>query len=102
MALPRAIALGTFTANRANTRKLLAPGNKFMKKLSLQAIRKMPTLKACHYDDLKMETPVIRVYLSRMTIQDGQPYNNMVTVEQLVYPATNRARWETTEQYEAK
>ncbi len=53
-----------------------------------------------------IETKSKRVWLSRMTIEDGQPYNNQVTIEHLTdTPYSTKIsfpRWEITEQYEAK
>lgn len=62
----------------------------------LSEIEKMETITSSHFDDLKFESAFIRVWLSRMTIEDGMPYNNQVTIEVL-----KNGRWETTKQYEA-
>lgn len=73
----------------------------------------MPTIHQGHTDDLKIETQgggtkdtrATRVWLSRLTVEDGQPYNNQVTVEQYL-PGNGKSnfgyQWVTTEQYEAK
>lgn len=60
----------------------------------LDMLNKLPTL-----NDLKLETATTRVWLSRLTIEDGMPYNNQVTVE--TYNSKTGA-WVTTEQYEAR
>lgn len=65
---------------------------------SLKELNKLPTIEKGHTDDLKIvsENGKERVWLSRMTIEDGQPYNNQVTIE--VYL---RNKWIIKEQYEA-
>ena len=65
----------------------------------LDMLNKLPTLNQGHTDDLKLETATTRVWLSRLTIEDGKPYNNQVTVE--TYNSKTGA-WVTTEQYEAR
>lgn len=47
------------------------------------------------FDNLKIDTGELRVWLSRMTVADGMPYDNQVTVEFL-----RNGRWEIVEQYE--
>ena len=44
----------------------------------------LPTLCEGHMDDLKVDTGDMRVWLSRMTIADGAPFNNGVTIERLI------------------
>ena len=68
---------------------------------SLEELTAIPTMSIGHMDDLKIETKTQRVWISRMTIEDGQPYNNMVTVERLEY-INNVPRWQTYKTYEAK
>ncbi len=84
----------------------------------LAELEALPTLSQGHTDDLKVETENQRVWLSRMTIDDGQPYNNMVTVEKLKGGYINATRkayelrgergryvnshWVTSYTYEAK
>ena len=41
----------------------------------------MPTLSQGQADDLKIQTPQFRVWISRMTISDGAHENNAVTIE---------------------
>lgn len=48
---------------------------------SLAHLESLPTLAQGQTDDLKIETPTTRVWLSRCTVEDGEPYNNKVTVE---------------------
>ena len=47
-------------------------------------LRKMKTLSTGQADDLKIDTGETRIWLSRCTVADGEPYNNKVTVERLV------------------
>lgn len=65
----------------------------------LKDIIKFKTIEQGHTDDLKLITDGMKVWLSRMTKEDGQPYNNQITVE--LYNK-ELGRWETVEQYEAK
>ena len=59
----------------------------------------MPTLSQGHTDDLKDEYKhngsQYRVWLSRMTVEDGMPYNNQITLEVL---DTNG--WTTVRKYQ--
>jgi hypothetical protein len=48
------------------------------------SLRAMPTVKQGQFDDLKISTPHVRVWLSRMTKEDGASENDAVTVEHLV------------------
>lgn len=74
-------------------------------KYTLSQLEAMPTLEQGHTDDLKVDELETRVWLSRMTIEDGQPYDNQVTIEKLE-PRRGRpgngAMWITIKQYEAK
>lgn len=64
---------------------------------TFQAINRLPTIRQGQTDDLKFESTTQRVWLSRLTTEDGQPYDNQVTVERF-----NGESWETVEQYEAE
>lgn len=46
-----------------------------------EQLRGLPTLAVGQADDLKIERAHTRVWLSRCTVGDGEPYNNKVTVE---------------------
>ena len=50
---------------------------------TLAELEAMPTITVGQADDLKVETENRRVWLSRCTVEDGEPYNNKVTVEKL-------------------
>ena len=65
-------------------------------KYSLDELETMPTKHQGHTDDLKIEYGNKRVWLSRMTIADGMPYDNQVTVEYY-----KNGVWGTTQEYEA-
>ncbi len=75
--------------------------NNPMKRIyKLAELEALPTLSQGQTDDLKVESENKRVWLSRMTIEDGQPYNNMVTVEILksgYVPSTRKAYERTGE-----
>jgi len=68
-----------------------------MRKYTLRELQAMETISQGHTDDLKIKTEDTKVWLSRMTIEDGMPYNNMVTVEKLV-----DGRWVKVEEYPAR
>lgn len=65
---------------------------------TLAELQALDTLHGGQYDDLKVEEGTLRVWLSRMTVADGQPYNNQVTVEDV----DAAGRRETIDEYEAK
>jgi len=69
-----------------------------MRKYTLRELQAMETISQGHTDNLKIKTENTKVWLSRMTVEDGMPYNNMVTIEKL----TNDGRWETVEEYPAR
>lgn len=73
---------------------------------TLEELEKTPTISSGYTDDLKIETNNHRVWLSRLTVDDGEPCNNKVTVEKLVsgYKSVSRevyakygkrGRWES-------
>lgn len=51
---------------------------------SLDYLQSLPTLHVDHFDNLKINTGKVKVWLSRMTITDGMPYDNQVTIEQYI------------------
>jgi hypothetical protein len=64
-------------------------------------LRALPTLSVGQADDLKVDTDLprgmgIRVWISRLTVEDGMPYENGVTVEYRV-----GGRWYTVAEYAA-
>ncbi len=64
---------------------------------SLSYLENLPTLCTGQADNLKIDTGKVRVWLSRCGIEDGEPYNNKVSVEVL-----KNGRWENYTEYEAK
>lgn len=48
---------------------------------TLAELHAMPTIRQEWTCNLKVETKFKRIWLSRMTIEDGADYNNQVTVE---------------------
>jgi hypothetical protein len=64
---------------------------------SLQQLKALPTIGDSHFDNLKVETEVMRVWLSRCDVTDGEPYPNKVTIEERV-----NGSWEITNIYQAK
>ena len=67
------------------------------KTYSLQELNSLPTLGDSHFDNLKVETNTTRVWLSRGRVEDGEPFNNKVTVENYI-----NNDWEITRVYQAK
>lgn len=78
-------------------------------KLRLKKLQLLPTLHVGQFDDLKVEEPDLRIWLSRMTVDDGMEYNNQVTVECYQHPKkankqVDQAKskvWVIVKQYEA-
>ena len=48
---------------------------------TLTELQAMPTIRQAWTGNLKVQTKFKRIWLSRMTIEDGADYNNQVTVE---------------------
>ena len=67
-------------------------------KYSLDELENMETLAQSHTDNLKFNDGNIKIWLSRMTIADGAPCNNEVTVEKF---NSKTGTWDTIEVYEA-
>lgn len=66
-----------------------------MKTYTAKTLESMPTISHGHFDDLKIDTGKVRVWLSRCGIADGLPYDNMVSVEKLIDGV-----WTTVAEYE--
>jgi hypothetical protein len=62
----------------------------------------VPTISEGHTSDLKWDTGRTRVWLSRMTKEDGMPYDNQVIVETRQHAASKGPLWKTTLKYQAK
>jgi hypothetical protein len=63
---------------------------------SLKEFQNMETISQGQADDLKIETPDTRVWLSRMTVEDGALFDNGVTIEKL-----QDGSWVVVDEYEA-
>lgn len=50
---------------------------------TVKELKNLPTLHSGQFDNLKVESKVERVWLSRMTIEDGAVANNIITIEKL-------------------
>lgn len=65
-----------------------------MKELDIENdILDADTIHSGQYDNLKYDDGEFRVWVSRMTVDDGMEYNRQVTVEKLV-----NGRWETEQE----
>ena len=69
-----------------------------MKRYTLRELQQLETISQGQTDNLKIKTEETKVWLSRMTVEDGMTYNNMVTIEKL----TKDGRWEIIEEYPAR
>mgnify|MGYP001168726748 CR=1 FL=1 len=67
-----------------------------MERYTAAQLRSMPTLATGQADDLKVERAHTRVWLSRCTVADGEPFNNKVTVER----QGALGRWEVRDVYQ--
>lgn len=74
----------------------ISRGKNPLKKYTLKELKALPTLTTGQADNLKIETENTRVWLSRCTVEDGEPYNNKVTVEQYI-----NDKWQIVDTYEA-
>lgn len=66
--------------------------------IPLKVLSNLPTLEQGHTDDLKYQNKMFKVWLSRMTVEDGMKYNNGVTVE---YLNNIDYSWKVLYEYEA-
>jgi hypothetical protein len=90
------------TEGKSNTDKVIIKKAEGFKEIyTLEELESMPTISKGHTDDLKYEDDDTRVWLSRMTVEDGMPYNNQVTVEK--YEEIDGSWiWHTVDEYEAE
>ena len=65
-------------------------------KPTLDELKNLPTIHSGQFSDLKSETDDTRIWLSRSTTEDGEPYNNKVTIEKFI-----DGTWIITEEYQA-
>jgi hypothetical protein len=63
--------------------------------LSLAELRSLPTISSAQADDLKIDHDGVRVWLSRMTVEDGAVCDHQVTVETFRASTGQWARWKT-------
>jgi hypothetical protein len=64
------------------------------KRYTAKELEVLPTLSVGQTDDLKIDTGDTRIWLARTKIEDGEPYNNRVTVEKLI-----GGNWVAVEEY---
>ena len=76
----------------------LTPLDCLSKRFSLAEVAAMPTVREGQFDNFKYDDGVVRLALSRMTVADGAPYDNEVTVE---HYNQRSGRFEIAWQYEA-
>lgn len=63
---------------------------------SLAELEALPTITQGQADDLKIDTGDTRIWLSRCTVEDGEPCDNKVTIEEY-----DGNRWVEVGWYEA-
>ncbi|AGZ61848.1 MAG: hypothetical protein AV945_gp41 [Phormidium phage MIS-PhV1B] len=63
---------------------------------TLDELKNLPTIHSGQFSDLKSETDDTRIWLSRSTTEDGEPYDNKVTIEHF-----DDGNLTTTEEYQA-
>ena len=71
-----------------------------MSEYTAEELRAMPTLSTGQADDLKIERldgGGLRVWLSRMTVEDGMPYDDQITIEEYNH---RDGRWVTIDEYQ--
>lgn len=61
--------------------------------LTLSELKELPTLAQGQADDLKIESDTERVWLSRCTAADGEPWDNKVTVERYIGGSWIEVEW---------
>ncbi len=69
----------------------------WMRRYTASELRELPTLATGQADSLKVDTGAHRVWICRVGIEDGMPYDDGVTVEEL-----QDGRWVTVEEYEPR
>jgi hypothetical protein len=67
----------------------VAPGEVY----SLDELEAMETLAVGQADDLKVDLGEVRIWLSRCGIEDGEPCNNKVTIEEYDGQRWNEVGW---------
>lgn len=65
---------------------------------TLSELEALPTLAVGQTDDLKIDDGKKRVWLSRCSVEDGEPYNDKVTVEVV----GKNGRWVNDYTYQAR
>lgn len=75
-------------------------------RFSLKYLNELPNIHSGHFDNIKdkglLQGREVQIMLSRMTVADGAPCNNMVTVVCKAPPAPGRPDWIVIDEYEAK
>ena len=67
------------------------------KKYTAKELEKLPTISESQADDLKVEVKgKTRIWLSRMTKEDGMPYDNQITEEKY---DKKSGSWKTVREY---
>jgi hypothetical protein len=69
---------------------------------TLAQLEALPAISEGHTSDLKWDTGRTRVWLSRMSKEDGMPYDNQVIVETRQHATGKAPLWKTTLKYQAK
>lgn len=67
------------------------------RKYKAKELERLPTITQGQTDDLKIEVKgKTKIWLSRMTVEDGMPYNNQITEERFDQKSGS---WKTVREY---
>lgn len=90
------MTLGAVLTISLTAEVVLRRGNRNKRHYTLAELQALPTISQAHFANLKIDDGKERIWLSRMTVADGAPYENQVSVE-----ALQAGNWVTVEQYQA-
>lgn len=66
---------------------------------TLQELESIPTVSQSWNADLKVQEDGLRVWLTRTSVEDGEPYNDKVSIERW---DNHYGRWVTVEEYQGR
>lgn len=73
-------------------------GSEFPNLVTWEELRELPTISSSQGDDLKIDSDHgVRVWVSRCSVADGEPYERKVTVEVI-----RNGRWQEHRSFQAR